>query len=115
MIFQRNEFFTQKAKKLKLPYNFLQNPKFSKFSKKNLQHVVEPCLDIRHAKFQVDMSIFAKHIAQKPYPLMTSFFHIAILSISRHRTETEELFWNPEIKLVQKHPLVIRKKDNSKI
>ena len=29
-----------------------------------------------HAKFQVDMSIFGKHIAKKPYRLMTSFFEL---------------------------------------
>ena len=72
--FPKKFIFTQKFKKLKFLYHFLQNPNFSKFSKKNVQYVVEPCLDIWHAQLQADMSTFAKHITQKPYPLMTPFF-----------------------------------------
>ena len=107
-------FYPKSKKKLKLLYNFLQNPKFSKFSK-NLQHVVEPCLDIRHAKFQVDMSIFGKHIAQKPYPLMTSFFQTVIWSISRHRTVIKMTFlefWN---QTGSETHIFTRKKIHSKI
>ena len=43
--------------------------------------------------------MLGKHIAQIPYPWMTSFFAIAILSTSGHNTD----FFNTEIKLVQKH------------
>ena len=49
-------------------------------------------MDIWHAKFQVDIAIFGKLMAQKPHPLMTSFFETAILSISSHRTETKMVF-----------------------
>ena len=80
-----------------------------------VQCVVAPCLDISLANFQVDISIFGKHTAQKPYPLMTSFFETAILSISRNCTEIKCHFWNPEIKLVQKHNFLFEKKINSKI
>ena len=38
------------------------------------------------------MSIFGKHVAQKPYPLMTSFFQTVIWSISRHRTVIKMTF-----------------------
>ena len=64
-------FHTQKVQKLKFLYNFIKS-KISQ-SSKNVQHVT-PCLDILRAKFQVNISIFGKHLAQKPYPLMTSFF-----------------------------------------
>ena len=47
-------------------------------------YVVEPYLDIWSAKCQVNI-FFRKHIAQKPYLLMTSFFQTSILSISGHR------------------------------
>ena len=58
-----------------------------------MQYLIEPCLvDIPHAKFQVDISIFGKHIAQKPYPLMTSFLQAVILSISRYRIEIQMIF-----------------------
>ena len=53
---------------------------------------MEPNLVIWYAKFQVDISIFCKHTAQKLYSLMTPFFKTAILSISRHRTEIKMIF-----------------------
>ena len=41
--------------------------------------------------------------------MVTSFFQIAILSIYRRCTEIKRHFWNPAIKLVQKHFYFIRK------
>ena len=74
------------GKKLEFYITFSKMQKFQNFQK-NGQYIVELYLDIWHAKFQVDMSIFGKHIAQKAYPFMTSFFRTAIFGISRHRTE----------------------------
>ena len=34
---------------------------------------MELFLDICNAKFRVDISVFGKHIAPKPYTLMTTF------------------------------------------
>ena len=53
-------------KKSNQKYDFLKNPKFSEFPNKYLQcqRVVEPYLDIWHAKFQVDIFVFGKHMAQ---------------------------------------------------
>ena len=65
----------------------------SNIKKKNGIPVVEPYLDTWHAEFQVDKSIFGKHIAQKIYPLMTSFFQTAILSIPKHRTGIKKLLF----------------------
>ena len=45
----KNEIFIQ-----------LTKSKFSKILQKNVQFAVEPRLDIRHAKFQVDISFLAK-------------------------------------------------------
>ena len=64
----------------------------SKIKRTTALHVVEPCLDIWHAKYQVDISIFDKHIAQNLYPLMTLFFQTVILSISRHCTDIKITF-----------------------
>ena len=63
---------------------------------------MEACLNILHAKCQVNISIFGKHIAQKPYPLMTYFVETAILRIFMHRTEMKMTFLNSEINLAQK-------------
>ena len=96
--FPKKSFSTQKVKRLKFSQLFT-NQNFQNFQK--TVYVVEPSLDISHAKFQAEISIFGKHIAHKPYPLMTSFFQTAIWSIPGHGTE-KMTFWNPEMKLVQK-------------
>ena len=62
-----------------------------------------PYLDIGHAKFRVDMSIFGKHIAPKPNLLMTSFFRLQFWAFLDPTQKQKWPFWNPEIKLVQKH------------
>ena len=59
--------------------------------KKNGMHVVEACLDICHAKFQVDISIFGMHIAPKLY-LLIHLFQTAILNISGYRIEIKMTF-----------------------
>ena len=89
-IFQKKIFWPHKVKKWNL-YTTFYKIKFFKISKSR-KYAVEPCLNIWHAKFQVDISVFGKHIAQKPYPWMTSLFQIAILSISRHRTGIKMTF-----------------------
>ena len=74
---------------------------------KNRLFVVEPYLDVWYAKFHFDISIFDKHIAQKPNQLM-SFFKLqfwAFLDFAQKKRH----FWNPENKLVQKHIFCIRK------
>ena len=73
---------------------------------------METCLKILHTKFKVDISIFGKHRAQKPSPLMPYFVQAAILSIFMHRTEIKMTFLNPEIKLVQKTHFWFEKKRN---
>ena len=45
--------------------------KIQNFLLKNCQYIVKPYLDIRHSKFQVDIFVFGKHIAQKPNLLLT--------------------------------------------
>ena len=103
--------------------SFTQQVFFCIFSKSNIfqnfqkmQHVVELCLDIWLAKFQGDISIFGKHMAQKPYPWMTAFFQVVILSISGHRTEIRmTFFWNLEIKTIQKQTFLIGNKNNTEI
>ena len=47
--------------------------------------VVEPYLNIGRAKFQVDVSIFGKHIAQEPNLLITPFFKLRFFCIYRPR------------------------------
>ena len=60
-------------------FNFQKTPFF----------FVETYLDIWHAIFQVDISTFGKHLAQKPYTLMMSSFQTAILNISRRRRQNK--------------------------
>ena len=67
-----------------------------------------------NAKFQVDISIFGKHIAQKPTLLMTSFFQTVFRHFLHHTEIKMTFFGNPEIKLVKKHTFVF-KNTNSKI
>ena len=68
-IFPEFPDFSPLNKKLKFYVTFV---KMLNFPKKTWIYVVERYLDFWLAKFQVDISIFDKHIAQKPYPLMTS-------------------------------------------
>ena len=49
------------------------------------------------------MSIFGKHIAPKPNLLMTSFFRLQFWAFLDPTQKQKWPFWNPEIKLVQKH------------
>ena len=70
--------------------HFTKSKVFKKIN--TVRYIVDPCLEIMHAKCQADISIFGKHIAQKPYPLMTSFSQTTILSISRYRTEIQMTF-----------------------
>ena len=102
-IFPRNDFST----------NFLQNLKFSKFSKSRAM-----CCRTTPEDLVCQMSgryVYIWHIwQQKPYRPKTVFvvdviFRTAILSISRHRTEIKRHFWHPGIKLVQKHTFFIQK------
>ena len=60
--FPRNDFSLPKVKK-KCNFNIL----FVKIKnkQKNGVYVLEAYLDIYHAKFQVDISVFGKHIAKK--------------------------------------------------
>ena len=48
-------------------------------------------MDISHAKFQVDISIFGKHSA-KPYPLMASFFKSQIWAFLDHALNKNDIF-----------------------
>ena len=102
-------FLTQEVKKLKFYIILLQN---SKFCKLKYVHVVEPWLDIWNAKFQADISFFGKHIGQKMYPWMTSFFQIAIFSISRHRTEKQMTFLESKSQTGSETDIFIKKKTN---
>ena len=88
-IFQRKMIFYAQKVTNEFLWHFTR-PKIFKISKK--VHVVQPHLGIWHAKFQSDISIFDKHIEQKPYSLITAFFQTAICSISRHRTEIKMTF-----------------------
>ena len=85
--FPKNDFY----KKTKI-YVFLQNQNYQNFTKKR----TICCITMPgHLTCQISgryISIFGKHVAQKPYPWMMSFFHIAILSISRHRTKIKMTF-----------------------
>ena len=82
----------QEVKKLKFVITFFQNSKYSKFLRpyNMLQNYVwnSGMLNFR----LLGISIFGKHIAQKPYPLITSLFQTAILSISMYRTEVKMPF-----------------------
>ena len=92
-IFQKKTFYSSKKTEIIIK-RFTKSRIFTIFKKQYLQYVVEQCLKNRHAKFQVDISIFSKHVAQKPYPWTTSFFSNWILSNSRHSTEIKWHFWS---------------------
>ena len=57
-----------------------------------VQYVVEPCLDIWHAKFQVDICIFGKHNSPKTVSVDDAIFQTVILSMFRRRTEIKMTF-----------------------
>ena len=59
---------------------------------KIVQYVVKPYLEIWHAKFRVDISIFGKCIAKNPYSLMTSSIQASIQRIFKHCTEIKTTF-----------------------
>ena len=91
-------------------YNFSKIQNFQHVQK-TVQHVVEPCPNISHAKFQVDTSIFGKNRAQKPYPLMKSCFSkLQFWPLLEIAQKEKWQLWNPEIKLVQKHTFLFKKK-----
>ena len=89
--FQRKMiFYAQKVTNEFLYDTLLNQIFFQNFQKK--VHVVQPHLNIWHDKFQFDISIFDKHIEQKPCSLMTAFFQTASSSISRNRTDIKMTF-----------------------
>ena len=106
--FQKMSFLPQKKKQRFFFYKILKKSKNLKLSK-NVQYVAEPGLGIWHAKFSLT-STFGKHIAQKPYPWMTSFLLLSILSISRHRTKIKMTFLEDWDKIGSEPYMFIRKK-----
>ena len=90
--FQNKIFLTPKnSKNITFLKNFDKIKNFQNFQKTE-KTVLDILLDSSHAKFQLNIFISGLDIAKKPYYLMTSFFQIAIWSISRRRTGIKMTF-----------------------
>ena len=80
---------------------------------RNFQKTEKKVLDIHltssPAKFQLNISIRGLHIARKPYPLMTLFFKLQFWAFLDVTQKFKLHFWNPEVKLTQKHAFFIQK------
>ena len=89
---QKWPFYPQSKKLIFFYITFYMIQNFQIFQR-TVQYVVEPCLGIWYAKFQVDISVFGKHIYNpKTVSVDDVIFQIVILNISGNRTEIKMTF-----------------------
>ena len=105
-IFQTMIFFT-----IKNGFFYITFCKITIFDNfhKAVQYVVELYLNICHAKFHVDISIFGKRITQKNISADDVIVSDCVFQHFYISQEVKMTFWNSEVKLVQKHTFFILK------